>query len=174
MFIINLQKNSSNTFIKLQKLILNILHFFYPIFKKFMDKQTYYYLVCGGGNTVLGLIVYFIGDHFLFHKVDIDLGFIAFKSHIASLILSIIITFPIGFLLNRYIVWHDSNLNPYKQLYRHFGFVMLFSLMNYVLLKMFVEYFNWWHFPSQFLTISIIVVFSYFAQKYISFRKTSD
>ena len=76
-----------------------------------MDKQKYYYLVCGGGNTVLGLIVYFIGDHFLFHKVDINLGFIAFKSHIASLLLSIIITFPIGFLLNRYIIILEEFIN---------------------------------------------------------------
>ncbi|MBI1836311.1 MAG: GtrA family protein [Flavobacteriia bacterium] len=136
-----------------------------------MNKQSYYYLVCGGGNTVLGLLIYFIADHFLFHKANVDLGFITFKSHIASLVTSIIITFPIGFLLNRYIVWHDSNLNPYTQLYRHFILVIIFSILNYVLLKLFVEYFNWWHFPSQFITTCIIVIFSYLSQKYISFRK---
>lgn len=136
-----------------------------------MDKQTYYYLVCGGGNTVLGLIAYFIADHFLFHKENVDFGFIIMKSHIASLAFSVLTTFPIGFLLNKYIVWSHSNISTFKQFYRHFGFVMLFSVMNYVILKIFVEYFNWWHFPSQFLTISIIVIFSYFSQKYISFRK---
>lgn len=157
----------------LQKLIFQILHFFYPIFKRFMDKQTYYYLVCGGGNTALGLLIYFLADHLFFHSSNFTVGIFTFKSHIASLIVSILITFPIGFLLNRYIVWHDSNLSPYKQLYRHFGFVILFSIMNYVLLKMFVEYFNWWHFPSQFITTCIIVIFSYLTQKYISFRKTN-
>lgn len=157
---------------KLQDYIINFIDIFYPMFKQFMDKRKYHYLVCGGSNTVFGLVMYYYADHFLVQKHDFYLGFITLKPHIASLAFSIITSFPTGFLMNRFIVWHDSTLSTFKQLYRHFSFVILFSIINYILLKLFVEVFGWWDFPSQFFTTCIIVVFSYLSQKHISFKKS--
>jgi hypothetical protein len=45
---------------KTQQIITQILDFFYPIFSRFLNKQTYYYLACGGGNTLFGLILYYL------------------------------------------------------------------------------------------------------------------
>jgi putative flippase GtrA len=135
-----------------------------------MDKQTYHYLACGGSNTLFGLLIFFYCEHYLFHQHSIDLGVIEIHAHIAAFMISFLITFPIGFLMSRYIVWNDSNLAGKKQLFRHMLFVVLSVFMNYGLLKLFVEYFEWWPMPSQFLTTCIIVVFSYITQKYISFK----
>jgi putative flippase GtrA len=155
---------------KTQEVVFKFLDIFYPIFRKFMDKQTYHYLACGGSNTLFGLILFFYFEHYFFHQTSINIGFIVIHAHIAAFIISFLITFPIGFLMSRYIVWNDSNLAGKKQLFRHMLFVVLSVFMNYGFLKLFVEFFNWWPMPSQFLTTCIIVVFSYITQKYISFK----
>jgi putative flippase GtrA len=156
---------------KTQQIITQILDFFYPIFSRFLNKQTYYYLACGGGNTLFGLVLYYLFYHYYFQKSIWDLGFIAFESHIASFILSFSITFPIGFFLSRYVVWSESSLRGRTQLVRHLIFVIISVFMNYGLLKLFVEIFHWWAMPSQILTTVIIVIFSYISQRFISFKQ---
>ncbi|TNE54934.1 MAG: GtrA family protein [Bacteroidetes bacterium] len=152
------------------RLITRILDFFYPLAKPFMNRQTYYYAACGGANTLLGFVIYYLCFHYFLHEENLDVGFYAMKPHIASFFISFIITFPIGFLLSKYIVWKESYLRGRQQLSRHILLVAVFVFMNYVLLKLFVEVFNWWPLPSQVLTTSIILVCSYLAQKYFSFK----
>lgn len=156
---------------KTKNLVIRVLDFFYPLFKKTMNKQTYYYAACGGSNTVLGFILYYISFHYVLEKQNLDLGFYAMKPHIASFFISFLLTFPIGFMLSKYVVWSDSYLRGRQQLIRHFVLVIVFVIMNYALLKLFVEIFGWWPMPSQMLTTTIIIVWSYVAQKYYSFRK---
>ncbi len=154
---------------KISKNIRFFLDFFYPIVKKIMDKQTFYYLACGGSNTLLGLVIFYYCENFIFHQKNINVGF-EMHAHIAAFIISFIVTFPIGFFSSKYIVWDDSELTGKKQLFRHLTFVVISVFLNYGLLKLFVEYFNWWPFPSQFITTIIIVIFSYLTQKFISFK----
>lgn len=156
---------------KAQQIIFRFLDIFYPLFKPFLKKQTYHYLACGGGNTLFGLFLYYICLHYIFKQQPVDLYLITFKPHIASMFFTTLITFPIGFFFTKYIVWSDSNLPGKKQLFRHFNFVIFATFLNYGLLKMFVDFFHWWAMPSQIITITIIVIFSYITQKYISFRK---
>ena len=155
---------------KLQKLIISLLDIFYPIFKPFFNKQTYYYLACGGGNTVFALVLYYFCYHNILDQKELDLVIIKFKPHMASLFMTTVITFPIGFYLTKFIVWSESNLSTKKQFIRHFAFLIFGTILNYGLLKLFVEYLNWWAMPSQILTTIIIVIFSYLTQKYISFK----
>lgn len=154
----------------LAKFIQTFLDFFYPIVRRFMNKQTYYYIACGGGNTLFGFVLYYLAYHYWLQKENFTLGFIVIKPHIASFIVSFGITFPIGFYLSRYIVWSESYLRGRQQLVRHFLSLILFVFMNYILLKLFVEVFNWWAMPSQILTTTIIVIVSYLSQKYYSFK----
>lgn len=156
---------------KIRQFIFDFLDIFYPLFNRFFNKQTYYYAVCGGINTLFQIVAFFYCDHYLVDKHDIDLIIIVFKPHIASLFFSIIIAFPTSFLLTKYIVWHDSNISTKKQLFRHFTFVMLSATLNYCLLKLFVEIFGFWATPSQIIITTFIIVLSYLTQKYISFKK---
>jgi putative flippase GtrA len=151
-------------------LIIKILDFFFPLVKRFMSKQNYYYIACGGANTLLGFVIYYLMFHYILKKEDLNLGFYSFKPHIAAFFVSFGLTFPIGFLLSKYIVWSESYLKGKQQLFRHIILVAFFVLMNYALLKLFVEVFYWWPMPSQILTTSIILVFSYLSQKYVSFK----
>lgn len=154
----------------LAKFIQHFLDFFYPFFKRILKRQSYYYIVCGGGNTFFGFILYYFAYHYWFQKENFTLGFIVIKPHIASFIVSFGVTFPIGFFLSKYIVWSKSYLKGRQQLIRHFLSLVLFVFMNYILLKLFVEVFDWWAMPSQILTTTIIVIISYLSQKYYSFK----
>lgn len=157
----------------LRQFIYSSLDVFYPIFKPFFNKQTYYYVACGGANTLFQLAAFYYCDHFLVAKQDIDLSIIVFKPHIASLFFSILVAFPTSFLLTKYIVWSDSNISSKKQLFRHFSFVIISTSLNYGLLKLFVEKFNLWATPSQIFITTIIIILSYLTQKHISFKKVN-
>src|SRR5260370_11022794 len=125
-----------------KKMIIGFIDFFYPPFCKIMPLQTFRYAACGGANTVLDIFIFFISFNFILHKQDLDLGLIVVKPHIASFIISFCITFPIGFLLNRNIVFTQSTLHGRVQLFRYFVMVMICLLLNYIFIKLFVEQFH--------------------------------
>jgi putative flippase GtrA len=150
--------------------MLPIIDFFYPPFKRLMNIQTFRYLASGGGNTVLGLLVYYISYKFIFFEKTFDFGFYAFKGHIAALIASFCVTFPVGFFMAKYVVFSDSNMRGRVQLFRYL-MVCLFNLaLNYILLKILVERFRIYPVMAQIITITIVIIFSYVAQRNFSFR----
>jgi len=152
--------------------VLPIIDFFYPPFRRLMNIQTFRYAASGGGNTLLGLIVYSISYKYIFAEKTFDIGFFAFKGHIAALILSFCITFPVGFFMSKYVVFSDSNMKGRIQLFRYL-MICLFNLMlNYILLKILVEKLQIYPVIAQVMTICIVVVFSYIAQRNYSFRAT--
>ena len=155
---------------KVRRSIFNVLDIFYPLFRRIMPLQTYHYAACGGGNTLLSLLIYFLSYNFILHKEVLDLGFIAFKPHIAALFIAFFITFPIGFYLSMFVVFQGSQLRRRIQLFRYFLVVMGSMTINYFCLKLFVESFGWFPTPSQIITTVIVICFSYFSQRHFSFR----
>ncbi len=150
--------------------MLPIIDFFYPPFRRLMNLQTFRYAASGGGNTLLGLTLYFISYKYIFYEKEFHFGFYAFKGHIAALFISFCITFPIGFFMSKYVVFSDSNMKGRIQLFRYF-MICLFNLaLNYILLKIFVERFHIYPVIAQVLTIAIVVLFSYIAQRNFSFK----
>ena len=152
-----------NSFIK-------FLDFFYPIFKRIMPLQTYRYAACGGGNTILGLLLYYLGYHFIFDKSIFYFGFLVLKPHMAALFLSGMVTFLLGFLLNKYIVFTESNLLSRVQLFRYFVSFGFNIILNYFMLKLLIEGLNWFPFVSQLFTTIIIIIISYLTQKRFTFK----
>ena len=135
-----------------------------------MPEQTFRYAVCGGSNTVLGLAVYFISYEYIFRKENFDLGFFAFKPHIAALFASFCISFVTGFLLNKFVVFVESNLRGRIQLFRYFVSFSINLVLNYALLKLFVEVLHLNVLFSQFVTTCIVVVVGYLSQRHFTFR----
>lgn len=155
---------------KIRKLIFSVLDIFYPIFRRFMPLQTYHYAACGGVNTVLGLVVYFVAHNYIVNKHVVDLGLIAFKPHIAAMFISFLFTFPVGFYLSMYVIFQGSYLRKRVQLFRYFVVIIGCMVINYICLKIFVEYLGWYPTPSQFITTGIVILFNYFSQRHFSFR----
>lgn len=151
-----------------------IIDFFYPPFRRLMNLQTFRYAASGGGNMLLGFLVYFLSFKFLFLEKEFHFGFYAFKGHIAALFVSFLVTFPVGFFMSKYVVFSDSKMKGRIQLFRYFMICMFNLALNYLLLKIFVENLNIYPVLSQVITTCIVVVFSYIAQRNFSFKASED
>lgn len=152
------------------RFIERVILWFYPPFRRFMPEQTFKYAATGGANTALDVFLYFIFYHFVLRKQIVELGFYAISPHIAAFIMSFIITFPIGFILAKYISFPGSFLRKRIQFFRYGLSVAGSVLLNYIFLKLFVESFGWYPTPSKIVTTLIAILFSYTAQKYFTFK----
>jgi len=147
-----------------------IIDFFYQPFKKWVPLQTFRYASCGGANTLLGFVLYSFSYKILFKERVFSLGFYAFKPHIASLIFSFLINFPVGFLLMKYVVFVDSTIRGRVQLVRYFVVFVSNLFINYLLLKALVEYIHLNAILSQIISTVVVITTSYLLQRHFSFK----
>ncbi|MBK3518604.1 GtrA family protein [Carboxylicivirga marina] len=154
----------------LRKLILTILDWFYQPFEKYLPRQTFNYAACGGANTAFDIFLYFITYNFVLDKQIVQTGLVAISPHIAAFIFVFPITFATGFLLSKYITFTESNLRGRIQLVRY-GLTVLGSIiLNYILLKLFVELVDLYPTVAKIVTTIIVVGYSYVCQKYFTFK----
>jgi putative flippase GtrA len=154
--------------------IIALIDYFYTPFSKVMSIQTFRYAACGGGNTVLDIFLYFIAYNFILQKQVIYTPAGPISPHIAAFLMSFAVSFPIGYLLNRYIVFPGSILKGRIQLFRYFILVVLCVFLNYIFIKLFVEHFHIYPTVSKILTTIIVVSFSYMTQKNFTFKTGND
>lgn len=155
---------------KIRDLIINIIDWFYPPFRKFLPIETFRYAVCGGGNTALDIFLFFINYNFILHKSILNLGIVSISPHVAAFMMSFCITFPTGFLLAKYVTFTESDLRGRVQLFRYMVTVATCILLNYIFIKLFVEVFHWYPTFSKIITTIIVTVYSYFSQKHYTFK----
>ena len=135
-----------------------------------MPLQTYHYAACCGVNTLLTLSVYFISYNYILHKQTLDLGFIAFKAHIAALFMSFFVSLPVGFYLSMFVIFQGSYLRRRIQFLRYFDVILGCMLIDYIGLKILVEVFGWYPTLAKLLNTIIVILFNYFSQRHFSFR----
>lgn len=136
-----------------------------------MDKQTFRYAACGGGNTVFDIAIFVFTNNFILHQQVVYLGPLAVSSYIASFIFTFPVSFSTGFLLMRHVVFPESAATRKRvQVTKYLSVVFVCILLNYGFLKLFVEVFGWWPLPAKIATTFFVVMFSYFSQKKFAFR----
>ena len=156
----------------MSNLIRKFLDLFYPIVAKIFDKTTYYYAVCGAGNLVLSWILFFLFYQFVFEKKLWHISFInfTFTPYTLSAFSCFIISFTLGFLMMKYVVFTQSELKGRIQLFRYGISAIITSSANWVLLKTFVEFFYFFPSLANVLSTCIVVVISYLIQKNFTFK----
>ena len=154
----------------IRNLILQVVDLFYPLFRRFMNLQTFRYAACGGFNTVLDISLFFNAYNFIFLKQPVQIGDLTIAAHIASFLTSFLVTFPIGFYLSRYVVFQETNVAKAQQLGKYFMIVLSCLVLNYLFLKVFVDLLGWYPTPSKIVTTFFVVAFSYFSQKNFTFK----
>lgn len=150
--------------------IIRIVDWFYFPFLRFIPKVLFRYAATGGANTVFDILLYFIVYRFLLDKQIVELGFVAIGAHIAAFLIVFPVTFSTGFLLAKYVTFTTSELQGRIQLFRYGLTVAGSILLNYIFLKLFVEYFGWFATFSKIIVTVIVVIYSYLAQRYFSFK----
>jgi putative flippase GtrA len=154
----------------LKKFIISVLDFFYVPFQKIMDRQTFRYIACGGGNTLMDIVIYFITYTFILQKQIVHTPLISISPYIAAFIISFLITFPTGFFLMRNIVFTGSSLRGRVQLFRYFMLVVICVFLNYIFIKLFVEGFHFYPTIAKIWTTAIVISFSYLTQRKFTFK----
>ena len=154
----------------MRKKIISFIDFFYPPFRRFMPLQTFRYAACGGGNTLLDIALFYVSFNYVLHQKILDLGFVALKPYNAALGMAFCITFPLGFLLNKYIVFNSSYLRSYVQLFRYVLIVAANLFLNYAIINVLVQYMHFYPTIAKVFATVIIVAFSYLSQKHFTFK----
>ena len=154
----------------MRKKIIAFIDFFYPPFKKIVPIQTFRYAVCGGSNMLLDIFLFYISFNFILNKQIVDLGFVSLKPYNAALCMAFCITFPLGFLLNKYIVFNTSYLSGRVQLFRYLLIVMANLLLNYLILNLLIQYLHFFPTIAKIFATVIIVALSFLSQKHFTFK----
>lgn len=155
----------------MRKAVLKFIDFFYPPFSRFIPLQTFRYAVSGGSNAALNLLVFFISYNFILDTALIQIGPYTLTRYIGAYVIALCFSFPVGFMLNKYVVFQESDLEGRVQLFRYAAVTGMSIYFDYALLHLFVGYFGFWATPSQALIIVILSLFSYFFQTYVTFTK---
>lgn len=154
---------------KMRKILLSVIDFFYPPFKRFVSLHNFRYLATGGGTFLAGNAVYYLSFHFLFTADVVNLLYIPLKRETAALVVDFAVIIPLSFLLNKYVIFTHSKLKGRTQFFRFFNLQWINILMNYVLLKLFVEIFHIYPTFAIFSVKILIAIFSYVYQHYFTF-----
>lgn len=154
----------------IRKTVVSIIEWSYTPFKKLIPPETYRYAATGGFNVALDIFLYFIFYNFILDKKFIDLAIVVVSPYIAAFIIVFPITFTTGFLFAKYITFTDSLMRGRIQLFRYAISVGGSIVLNYVLLKLFVEYLFIWPTVSKMIITVIVVTYSYLVQRYFTFK----
>lgn len=141
-----------------------------PPFSRLVSREIFGYGLCGALNMALDTLWYFVIYHYIIAERFIDLGFVLVSPHIASLVVVFPITFFTGFWLNKYVAFRVTDYSKYNRLIRYAFSVLGSIVLNYVLMKLLVEYFMLWPTPSKMLTTLITACYSFLAAKFYTFK----
>ena len=150
--------------------LIKLIDFFYFPFLQFIPIKTFRYGVTGGSNALLNLTIFFLSYNYILKGEALRIGSYTITSYIGADLMALSVSFPVGFLLNKYLVFQQQG-RGIQQL-GLYAFVTVSSLlMNYGLLHLLVGYFGFWATPSQAFIIVLMSAFSYFFQSYVTFRE---
>jgi len=152
------------------KWTFDFINFLHKPFKKVIPIQVFRYIFSGGLNTFLDSFIYFILYNYVIRKRDVDLSFFKISPHIASFLIVFPITFFTGFFLSKYITFTESKLQGRVQLLR-FGITIVSSLvLQYLLMKLFVDLLSFYPTPSKVTASGIAAIYTYITHKHFSFK----
>ena len=159
-----------NLFESVGRWISRVIDFFYPPFRKFVSLQFFRYGVSGVANMVFDWLLYFSIFHFVLKQNMLHLGFVTFSSHIAALFLTFPVTLFTGFLLQKYVTFTSSLLRGKVQLFRYSLVVAANLLINYLGMKLLVDFLGVFPTPSKMMITIVTTIFSYISQKRYTFK----
>ena len=153
----------------MRKVILALIDFFHPPFKKYISLHNFRYLATGGSTFVLGYLAFYLSFYYLFTTEDVHCIFFTLKRETAALAVDFAVAIPVSFILNKYVVFTHSEVKGYVQLFRFLNLQWINILSNIFLFKFLVEILGIYPTISR-LAVSILIAgFSYLYQHYFTF-----
>ncbi len=139
-----------------------------------MPKQLFRYAFCGSFAVFIDILIFTICEKFVFHGNNVEIGNTVFKSHTVSIAAAFIVSQPLGFFLQKYITFTNSNLRGRVQLFRYFLIVMVCLAMNYYGIGFLKNQRNIDPTVAKIIVTVFVVAFSYISQRYFSFKEKKE
>ena len=157
---------------KYSQWLRDIVNFFYPPFRKYMTIQFFQYGFIGSMNLMFDWVLYFVIYNFVLQHRMLELGFVTISSHIAALGMKLPIVVFSGFLMQKYVTFSNSELRGRVQLFRYLIVFVINISINYVGLKILVDYYGFYPTPSNMLISVLTIGISYISNKHYTFKLT--
>lgn len=154
----------------ISKFLIRIIDFFHPPFAKLIPLKTFRYGVTGGSNALLNLIIFYLSYTFILKGEVLKVGSLTITPYIAAYLMALFISFPVGFLLNKYVVFQEASGKGRHQIMLYATLTLTTLVMHYALLHLLVGYLEFWATPSEAFIIVLMALFSYFFQSRVTFR----
>lgn len=154
----------------LSRLLISLIDTLYvkPL-ERVVSRYTFGYFICGVANMFLDAVWYFVIYHYVVFEQNVDLGVVVMSPHIAALVIVFPITFFTGFYLNRYVAFRVTDVRKRGQLVRYALSVVGSIVLNYLLMKLFVDVCHIWPTIAKMLTTVVVAIYSFIAARYYSF-----
>ncbi len=138
---------------------------------RLFQNKLFRYFISAGLATWVDITVYFLAYNYLYQKSDIGIfNVYTISAATASLFLSYTMGLLTNFLITRYLVFNDSELEFHKQLFRYVLVAMLVLALNWVLMRLLIRELNWWPTLARAVSALGIGMLSFVIHKTFSFR----
>jgi len=149
----------------IRNFIQQLLNFFYPLFKRMLPFQLYAYLAVGAANTLINIGL------FVLLYLALSTTYFAVE---AATVISFAVTVISGFWLSKNFAFTDAP-NDKKENAKQFGKYFLVAAQgqftDYLITKGLIVLLNANPVIAYFTSTVIMLVITYFLQKYYTFRK---
>lgn len=144
-------------------------------FKKLTNSKVFRYFISAGIATWVDITVYFLAFNYIYQKMDIDFfGMITITAPTASLILSYTMGLITNFTITKFMVFKESELETYKQLFRYILVAMVVLVLNYFLMKFLIETLQWYPTIARAVSAVSVGLLSFVVHKTFSFKVPSS
>jgi putative flippase GtrA len=144
------------------------------MFRSFLKNKIIRYFFSAGIATAVDVFVYFLAFNFIYEKQDIHLfNLMTLSAPTGSLILSYTCGLLTNFLITKYLVFTESDLQGIHQLARYVLVALLILLLNYLFMSFLIKILGWYPTFSRIVSAISIGLLSFIIHKFYSFRVTS-
>jgi putative flippase GtrA len=139
--------------------------------RRIFKSKIFRYFLSAGLATWVDVMVYFLAYNYVYRKLDFDLfGLIMISAPTASLMLSYTAGLITNFTVTKFLVFHESDLETHKQLFRYVLVAIGVLCMNYVLMSFLIRQLEWYPTISRAVSAITIGVLSFTVHRSFSFR----
>lgn len=139
--------------------------------KQIFQSKIFRYFISAGIATWVDVTVYFIAFNYIYQKSDINLfNKMVVSASTASLILSYTMGLMTNFVITKFLVFKESELETYKQLFRYIIVAMVILVLNYTMMQFLIRKLEWYPTIARAVSALTIGVLSFVIHKTFSFK----
>ena len=143
--------------------------------KAFSQSKVLRYFLSAGVATLVDVSMYFIAFNYIYEKIDIQVfNSFTISAATASLLLSYTMGLITNFLITKFLVFHESDLETHKQLFRYVLVALLVLVLNYLLMRFLIRNLEWFPTVARAVSAISIGVLSFIIHKTFSFRVSKE